>query len=425
MTHTGASSARTSVSGSPRTAIMSAQAPGRSVPILPSIRSSCAFTIVADWMACERRHPGVDVHRKLPAVHAVYLDAGIGAVGELEARSHRLAQARQLHLEHLARLLELVRLVAACRAALDHVLVGVGIHHQPRAVLARELDRLVVEHRCVLDGAHARPDRALDALGAVRVDRDVAPLVGGGRDRRADLVLGVIGHRGIRARRPHAAGREHLDPVRAVLDVLAHLEPYGLGSVGERLVPLDPHVGGQVVVVAMPARRRERLDGDQQARPGDASGGDRIAQRDVGEVTAAEVTRRGEACQQRLARVGNALDRSARRRLREILVRRLLFAAREVHVGVDEARKQGYVTELDIDLLARHPRRDSNDRALVDLDHLVAKHPSGLDLEHPCGRHRQRLRFSARGARKPYKNEKHGPHHRLLRSAGYVQKREF
>ena len=51
MTQTGDSSARTSASGSPGTATMSAQAPGFKVPTLPSIRSSWALTTVADWMA--------------------------------------------------------------------------------------------------------------------------------------------------------------------------------------------------------------------------------------------------------------------------------------------------------------------------------------------------------------------------------------
>ena len=259
-----------------------------------------------------------------------------------------------------AGLLELVGLVPAGRAAVEHVAVRVRIHHQPRAVLAREPDRLVVEHRGVLDRAHAGADRALDALGAVRMHRDVAPLVRGSDDGGTDLLLGVVRHGRIGARGHHAARREQLDPVGAVLDVLAHLLTDLIGPVGERLVALDVDVLGQLVVVAVTAGRRERLDRDQHARPGNAARRDRIAQRDVGEIAAAEVAHRRESGEQRLARVRHALDRGARRGLLEILVRRLLLAAREVHVGVDEPRQQRHVAEIDVDGL-RPPARGATE----------------------------------------------------------------
>ncbi len=124
-------------------------------------------------------------------------------------------------------------------------------------MFAREPDRLVVEHRGMLDRAHAGADRALDALGAVRMHRDVAPLVGGGDDGRMNLLLRVVRHGRVRAGGHHASRREQLDPVGAVLDVLAHLLTDGIGSVGERLVPLDSHVLGKLVVVAVSAGRRQ------------------------------------------------------------------------------------------------------------------------------------------------------------------------
>ena len=116
-----------------------------------------------------------------------------------------------------------------------------------------------------------------------------------------------------------------------------------VGPVGDRRVALDVDVDGQVVVVAVTAGRGERLDRDQHARPGHAARRDRVAQRDVGEVPAAEVAHRRESGDQRLARVGDALDGGARRGLPQILVRRLLLAAHEVHVGVDEPRQQRHV----------------------------------------------------------------------------------
>ena len=61
--------------------------------------------------------------------------------------------------------------------------------------LGHQRDGLVVHQRAVLDRVDAAADRALDALGAVRVGGDVGAVQRGLLDGGADLVLGELGRR--------------------------------------------------------------------------------------------------------------------------------------------------------------------------------------------------------------------------------------
>ena len=128
--------------------------------------------------------------------------------------------------------------------------------------------------------------------------------------------------------------------------------------------------------------------------------------------------------EQRLACVRDALDRGARRRLREILVRRLFLPAREVHVRVDQARQQRHVAEIDVDGLTGTAGPDRDDRPAFDADHLPGQHATGLDLEQARRRHGERLRAGERRVREAYKNEKDDPH-QFAPLPAYVQKRAF
>jgi hypothetical protein len=385
----------------------------------PSIRKSSAATVVAERRAWSG-HPGADIERQLAAVLAVRLHARVRAVRHLEAGANGFPQALHLQVVDDLGLFELVGLEAPRRAPLQHRSVGDRVGDEKRAVLGDQPDRFVVEHRGVLDRAHAGPDRALDALGAVSVRRDVASALAGGVDGGAQLLLAVLRRARIGAGGHDAAGGQHLDPVGAVLDVLPHLGADRFGAVGDRRVAVDVDVGRQVVAVAVAAGRRQRFHRHQQARTRDAPRSDRIAQGNVREVAAAEVAHRREAGLERLTGVGDPFDGGPRRRLRQLAIGGALFAADEVDVDVDEAGEQGETAEVVIDRLAGAPVVDRDDLAARDAHHDVA--PEGAcrgleqavrrDREDPGGSLRLRRHGSGRGGR----------HRRRGRNAGDAQR---
>jgi hypothetical protein len=109
------------------------------------------------------------------------------------------------------RLLDLVRLVAAGCAALEDVLVRVRTTNVPCSLIRQIASSSSIE-RCSME--RTGPRCALDALGAMRVDRNVD--ASRATSTAARISSGVVGHRRVCVRGHDATRREQLDPVRAV-----------------------------------------------------------------------------------------------------------------------------------------------------------------------------------------------------------------
>ena len=118
-----------------------------------------------------RRHPEPHVAGQVLRLGPERGDPAVGAVGDLGAGRHRLAEHRAADLVGPAHLAHDLLGVAERRALLDHVVAVGDVDHEVRAVLDHERHRLVVDQRGVLDRAHAGAHRAIDPHRSVRVAR--------------------------------------------------------------------------------------------------------------------------------------------------------------------------------------------------------------------------------------------------------------
>ena len=108
--------------------------------------------------------------------------------------------------------------------------------HEIRPVLLHQCDRFVVQHRAVLDRRHARAHGGLDALGAVRMRRDLHAVPRGFVDHRLQLLVGVLLRADRSLERQHARRRAGLDDLGAVLDLVAHRLDHLPRAVGDALL---------------------------------------------------------------------------------------------------------------------------------------------------------------------------------------------
>ena len=277
-----------SANGSPATAITSANLPGSSEPTRSLTPMISALTTVP---ACNAR-AGVSPPRLTSAskssacVPCTYVEPSaplpimIFMPGVFAASVTALAKI-DAHAVLAARVLVVV---------VVHVRLDVALQRRVvvEALLDHELRLLLVEAKCVLDGVAARRDRILQPLAAEYVTRglvaEAVRLLDQCLKHRQRVRRDVL-RRAVRLERVRAAG-EQLDPVGAVLDLVAHRGARLVGVVHDRRAERILGRRRARLAPANPARR------DLRARAVDQAFVDRVADVDVGVavVVAAHVT---------------------------------------------------------------------------------------------------------------------------------------
>ena len=218
----------------------------------------------------------------------------------------------------------------------------------------------------------------------------------------AQLVVGVV----LRARGPRerhdAAGRAHLDQLRAVLDLVAHRLADLLDTVGDPLGDGEREDARSEAVehrrIQVAAARRDRVPRRDDPGARDPSRVDRAHERDVEQQPAGlheqtEVAHGREAGQQRApaARDG-AHQLHGRVVLDRAHVRRPVAAHQEVELHVHEPGEQRHVAELDDLGVARQcTRRHVADAVALDHDHARFHEGAGVEVEQPVGPQHDRV----------------------------------
>jgi hypothetical protein len=153
-----------------------------------------------------------------------------------------------------------------------------------------------------------------------------------------------------------------LDDVGAVLDLLAHgvAEAVGAGrdAIDEARLASETQVGEAGLVVAVPAAHPQGVQRHEQARSHDIARGDGVAQRRVDPVRGTHLAHRGDAGEQRAPGVGGGpqclrWDR-ATQVVDGVAVPVVAHLDAQVRVGVDDARQQRGVAQLDDPRAGRH-----------------------------------------------------------------------
>ena len=137
----------------------------------------------------------------------------------------------------------------------------------------------------------------------------------------------------------------------------------------------------------MAAGRADSVDGDQHPRPHGDAGVDGVPQPHVHVIPGADVAHRGEAGIQSSLGVAGGVQRLLRRKAEAVVVESLVVVVLElegeVDVGIDEARQEGRVAEIDHPRTRRH--RDAvagrGDRAALDHHDAVVDQPAGDTVE--------------------------------------------
>ena len=226
----------------------------------------------------------------------------------------------------------------------------------------------------MLDGVGPCPQRSVDALGAVGVDRDAHAEHVRLLDQRVHLGLTVLLAADAVGLGEDTAGAAKLDDLGTVLAQLADHGADLVRAVGDgRRVDMD--VGRELGGIAMPAGRANRIGRGHDARAGDVAVLDRLLQPDIGIAVAADVADRREAGFEGLLRMGDA-DRSPEaRRVFQRVIPADGRVAGQVDVHVDQAGEQCQRAEID----ALGPRRDRHARRRTGCgDAAVDDHDSGV-----------------------------------------------
>ncbi len=226
-------------------------------------------------------------------------------------------------------------------AVVDHRFSHVQRRHVERLRIGfEELDRLVVQHRSMVDAPYAGADRGFDALRPVRVRRDITSPARRFLDRHPELLVGILLGAGVDALRENGARRQDLDEVRAVLEVRAHGVADGVHSIRQVLDQRNVDVHRELAGVARATGGAHVVSGDGEPRAGHEAFVDRFPQFDVdvGPLRT-HVAAGGEAGAEGVERVLRAMERGARRRRLHERVLPMDRAARQVGVKVDHTRE--------------------------------------------------------------------------------------
>ena len=227
-------------------------------------------------------------------------------------------------------------------AVLRQRFVGGQRGHQPGALLGHRARAVLVEQVAVLDRAHAGTHRAGDRARRIGVRHRVGVRRFGFLANRAHLLereLRAVDRVG-GAR--HAASGHDLDLVGAAAQLLSRGLAHLAHAVGDRAQEPDAGAGAHQLVgghrpdVAVPAGLRDRLAGDEQARPAKQPALHRLHEPVVG---AGGVAHRGETAHQHAEHDVLGLGRDQRRR-RDVHLEQFRLGGGHVHVRVDQAGQQ-------------------------------------------------------------------------------------
>ena len=182
------------------------------------------------------------------------------------------------------------------------------------------------------------------------------------------------------AGRHHGAAGQHLDPVAAVLDLLAHRFAHGIHAIDDEAVRHHCVFGSEEVEVTAAARDRQVVTGTRDARPREQALLDRSAHVEVGigHIGVTEYAHRRPTGSQHLLHHGETAQRLVRRRASQVI--NLVIVGLDQHVGmrVDETGQAGVVRAVDDRAARSHivrvrfERADRDDAALLDADRDVA-----------------------------------------------------
>ncbi len=206
----------------------------------------------------------------------------------------------------------------------------------------------------MLDGVDPRADGHLGPRGAVGVGRRLLAEAVGLVHEGVHLGLGELGRVHRVGEGEDASRGADLDEVRPVLELHPHRvaelvgparDPFGdAGLVAEEVV-------GEARVVAVSPPGAQGIAGHEHSGAGDDAGIDGVAQAHVDVVAGAHVAHGGEAGHEGLAcvvsRANGLLGDGPPQVVEGRLVPVVPQLAGEMHVGVDEARKQRSVAEID------------------------------------------------------------------------------
>ena len=256
--------------------------------------------------------------------------------------------------------------------------------HGEDALLLHQAHGLVAQLRGVIEGGNAGLRGIERARLALIVDADVGADPLGLFHRRGQLRLGVLVRR-VEFAVDHAIrpGFVDFEEIRALLVLFAHGFNDLFGIVGA--VGIGEHVlfGVESVGVFVPAQDVDSVGADAHARPGNDAFIDGVAHRGAGRSRAfrAHVALGGKAAHQVGFRGLLGKDGAPRHRL---LHRLQVFRAgmqEEVHMGVDHARHQRYIAQIDdlcvlwmVDRLPRGFDAVALDQHLARLDHRAGAH---------------------------------------------------
>ena len=215
----------------------------------------------------------------------------------------------------------------------------------------------------------------------MRVRRDGHAEARGLVDDRGQFVGAEVRAVGIVAGGHHRAARQHLDPVAAVLDLLAHGFAHGIDTVDDETVSHHPVLGAEEVQVPAAARDREVVPGAGQPGTDEQSFLDRRAHIEmrVGHVCVAEDAHRRPAGPQHFLHDVQAAQRLVAGRAPQVID--LVIVGLDQHVGmrVDQARQARVLRAVDHGAIHRacgtgRERAHGHDAAVLDADLHFAFH---------------------------------------------------
>ncbi len=244
--------------------------------------------------------------------------------------------------------------------------------------LAEKAQRLVVENGAVFDGVGTQPQRHIDPVRAMGVDRDLETIQVGRLDQGAGLILEHLGTQTGADAAVDPTGGGDLDHPGTAADLYAHRLAATLRAVADIVVG---HGLTQVVVepqppVHMARGGRDAVAGIDDARSGQAVCGSGVRQRQGHPALVAEVPHRGEAGHQRLLGVFRRAIGMGRQVLRDAGQEAGLTAevGHQMHMAVDQAGQDEPVALVDH---GRAGKGGGVHEAVADLDDQPVAHHHG------------------------------------------------
>ena len=240
----------------------------------------------------------------------------------------------------------------------------------------------------MLDGVDPGADGQLDAGRAVGMGGDLEAPEMRFLGNRGQLGEGQLRLPRLGVAAEHPAGGADLDHFGAVLALFAHLLAQLVRAVAHRRA-LGLEAGRQVRLVAMPARRAERVVSVDDPRPRDPAFLDPLVDPGNVVVPVADIAHGGETGLEHLLGIGDAEHGGEPVGELEAGIAAVFRPAVQVDMHVDQAGQQGVPGEVD-HLRTRRSHAaalDCSDLAVGDRDQRRRDIFAGLDVEQAVGLH--------------------------------------